>query len=63
MCLLIERKREQSLVKVQSCKEKIYLQKTKLRKINLSNIQSEIGQGVQPKQSKPQKKKDSVSTG
>ena len=37
--------------------------KQKLRKINLSNIQSEIGQGVQPKQSKPHKeKKDPVST-
>ena len=37
--------------------------KQKLRKINLSNIQSEIGQGVQPKQSKLHKeKKDPVST-
>ena len=37
--------------------------KQKLRKINLSNIQSEIGQGTQAKQSKPSKeKKDPVST-
>ena len=37
--------------------------KQKLRKINLSNIQSEIGQGTQAKQSKPSKeKKDPIST-